>query len=100
MKGSYILILRKYFLFSSIFFLLFSASCQKSDVPTPTPPRTRDTSRTSGNPASNTAINTWIADSMRIYYYWNESIPKDAQLNFNLTPPKFFESILDTVNAC
>jgi len=91
----YILFLKKYFFLSSITLLLFSASCQKSEVPTPTPPRTRDTSRIPGNQTSNTAVNTWIADSMRVYYYWNESIPKDALLNFKLTPPEFFESILD-----
>lgn len=89
----YILFLKKYFLLSSItLLLLFSASCQKSDTPTPIPPRTRDTSRV---PTSNTAVNTWITDSMRIYYYWNESIPNDAGLNLKLAPPDFFESILD-----
>ncbi|TCK82777.1 C-terminal processing protease CtpA/Prc [Albibacterium bauzanense] len=91
----YISFLKKYFLLSSITVLLFSASCQKSDAPAPIPPRTRDTSRVPGNPASNTAVNTWITDSMRIYYYWNESIPKDDLLNLKLAPPDFFESILD-----
>ena len=95
MNKSSILFLKKYFLFSSIALLLFAAACQKSDTPTPIPPRTRDTTRVPGNPASNAAVNTWITDSMRIYYYWNESIPTDANLNFNLTPPDFFESILD-----
>ncbi len=95
MNRSYILFLKRHFLFSSIFLLLFAASCQKSEVPSPIPPRTRDTSRVPGNPASNTAINTWITDSMRIYYYWNKSIPNDAQLNLKLAPPDFFESILD-----
>lgn len=88
----YILFLKKYFLLSSITLLLFSASCQKSDTPTPIPPRTRDTSRV---PTSNTAVNTWITDSMRIYYYWNESIPNDAGLNLKLAPPDFFKSIRD-----
>src|SRR5690554_2248436 len=90
-----ILFLRRYLLLSFITLLLFSASCQKSDIPSPIPSRAKDISRVNGNPSSNTAVNTWLTDSMRIYYYWNESIPKDALLNFKLAPPAFFESILD-----
>src|SRR5690606_30576338 len=41
----------------------------------------------------NIPINKWVAENMRIYYYWNEDIPVDNRLTFELTPPKFFETL-------
>ncbi|MBB6237492.1 C-terminal processing protease CtpA/Prc [Pedobacter sp. AK013] len=40
---------------------------------------------------SNENINTWILDSLKRYYYWNEQLPADP--NLSLSPKDFFNSI-------
>ncbi|MBO9672399.1 MAG: PDZ domain-containing protein [Sphingobacteriaceae bacterium] len=40
---------------------------------------------------SNENINTWILDSLKRYYYWNEQLP--ANPNLGLPPKDFFNSI-------
>ncbi|NMN37624.1 S41 family peptidase [Pedobacter sp. SG918] len=40
---------------------------------------------------SNENINSWILDSLKRYYYWNEQLP--AKPNLNLSPKDFFNSI-------
>lgn len=66
-----------------VFFSLFIvASCKKDPNPGVT----------------NQDVNRWIADTMRYYYYWNNTIPGDANLNFNLAPEDFFERLLNTAD--
>lgn len=45
-----------------------------------------------GTTVSNTEINNWILDSMRVYYYWNDKLPANPSLA--QTPDNFFESII------
>ncbi|MGK6352075.1 S41 family peptidase [Parapedobacter sp. DT-150] len=42
------------------------------------------------------ATNRWVVEQMRDVYYWNTSIPQDRNLDFNLEPEPFFETILHT----
>lgn len=37
--------------------------------------------------------NHWIAEQMRIYYYWAAGLPVDQRLNFNQPPDVFFEDL-------
>lgn len=48
-----------------------------------------------GNTSDNVKVNEWVVDNMRDYYYWNDGIPADSRLDFNLEPPAFFETILN-----
>lgn len=43
---------------------------------------------------TNTDINTWILDSMQVYYYWKDNIPTKTSLNMDAPPTVFFESLL------
>lgn len=56
--------------------LLIVSGCKKSPV------------------SMNAEINQWVADSMRYYYYWNTAIPSNNNLNFELHPENFFETLL------
>lgn len=40
-------------------------------------------------------VNHWVTDEMRFWYYWNEEMPGDGSLDFNLYPEDFFEEILN-----
>ncbi|PYF75178.1 S41 family peptidase [Pedobacter nutrimenti] len=40
---------------------------------------------------SNEFINSWVLDSMKVYYYWNSSLP--SRPNFNQLPIYFFNGI-------
>lgn len=74
------------FLKSIVKILLISAlitSCKdKDDNPAPV------------NNEENVYVNNWILDNMRFWYLWEERLP--ASPNKNLTPDKFFESLLAT----
>lgn len=70
--------LTKYLSFIFIGLVLLSSSCKKDD----------DISV-----ASNTTVNKWVTENMRIYYYWNRTIPSDRSLNFQLDPISFFETV-------
>src|SRR5690606_16670998 len=74
------------FLKSIVKILLISAlitSCKdKDDNPAPV------------NNEENVYVNNWILDNMRFWYLWDERLP--ASPNKNLTPDKFFESLLAT----
>ncbi|HLT42303.1 MAG TPA: S41 family peptidase [Sphingobacteriaceae bacterium] len=39
-------------------------------------------------------VNSWVTENMRYWYYWNKEIPGNEDLNLNLNPKDFFESIL------
>ncbi len=45
---------------------------------------------------SNAYVNTWILDSLRRYYFWNESLPKKPDLNQH--PTVFFKSLLNAAD--
>lgn len=52
----------------------------------------KDNNKTPDYPAgSNENINSWILDSLKRYYYWNESLP--AKPNLNIAPKEFFSSV-------
>jgi carboxyl-terminal processing protease len=42
---------------------------------------------------SNEYVNSWILDSMKVYYYWNKTLP--TKPNISLAPADFFSSILN-----
>ena len=73
------LLLTKYLSFIFIGLVLFS-SCKKKDDD--------DISL-----VSNTTVNEWVTENMRIYYYWNRTIPSDRNLDFQLDPVPFFETV-------
>jgi len=79
------ILVKKYLLLAIAGLLLFSTSCKKNDGPEPD-----ETENT-----ENITINEWVAENMRFYYYWNESIPADRLLDFELGPIDFFETILN-----
>lgn len=58
---------------------LFFSSCRK-DNPKPDYPI-----------GSNENINSWVLDSMKVFYYWNKSLPQKP--DFSLTPLIFFSGI-------
>lgn len=66
-------------------FISFSSSCKKSpeEIPEPVKPTISE----------NVRINNWVTENMRIYYYWNQGIPTNGNLNFDQDPKKFFETI-------
>ncbi|GAA4317792.1 hypothetical protein GCM10023149_15510 [Mucilaginibacter gynuensis] len=63
----------------SVILLSFLTGCHKND-PGPDYPDGSDQS-----------INKWVLDSMRVYYYWNNLLP--GQPDINLEPLRFFSSI-------
>ncbi len=65
--------------------LFLAASCKKDINEDPQKP----------DPTSENGItNTWVIENMRDVYYWNKSIPDDRNLDFELGPEEFFETIL------
>lgn len=76
-------VFKKYFLLWACLILLFSiglGACRKE----PTRP---------DYPAgSNEYINSWILDSMKVYYYWNKTLP--TKPNISLAPSSFFSALL------
>jgi len=44
--------------------------------------------------SENEKTNKWVIENMRDVYYWNTSIPRDRNLNFDVGPEDFFETIL------
>lgn len=70
-------------IFMGLLIMILSAgSCAKKPVIDPGPT----------DEVTNADINKWVLDSMKYWYYWNASIPANA--NLGLTPENFFESIL------
>lgn len=59
--------------------ILILLSCRKSDHHPDYPAGTQEN------------INTWILDSMKVYYYWNSSLPKNP--NVSQDPSSFFNTI-------
>lgn len=69
----------------TLFALILSAgSCAKKPNTEPDPDPTEE--------ITNADINKWVLDSMKLWYYWNASIP--STVNLSQTPENFFESIL------
>jgi C-terminal processing protease CtpA/Prc len=68
-----------YGLFLILLFVAILPSCKK------------DKKRPDYPAGSNENINTWILDSLKRYYYWNEMLPSDP--NLSLPPKDFFNSI-------
>lgn len=63
--------------------LLVVSSCKKKNVD-PDPQ----------GEVTNAEINRWILDTMKYYYYWNEEIPNERNLNLNSPSTNFFETLL------
>lgn len=62
-----------------LFVFLIQGACKKDD-------------RNPNYPAgSNEYINDWVMDSMKVYYYWNSTLPSNP--NLNQQPLQFFSSI-------
>lgn len=67
---------------------LLSACKKEADLVDPNPTTTA---------SENQAVNNWILENMRDYYYWNDKIPANPDLT--LAPADFFESLLYTYDA-
>jgi len=67
-----------------IFLIIILPSCKK-DKKSPDYPA-----------GSNENINTWIIDSLKRYYYWNEQLPSDP--NIGLSPKDFFNSVRNSAD--
>lgn len=65
--------------------MLVSITACKKENPEPTYPV-----------GSNEYINKWILDSLKRYYYWNESLPSKADLN--KSPLEFFASVRNSAD--
>lgn len=84
------LIVKQSILYAALLlFISFSSGCKKSPTENPKPEP--------GEPelSENARVNQWVTENMRIYYYWNESIPQDNNLNVELGPREFFKTILN-----
>ena len=75
---------RCFSILTSLFVLLFilASSCKK-DGAAPSYPA-----------GSNENINTWVLDSLKRYYYWNDALP--ANPDISLDPKAFFSSVRHT----
>lgn len=60
------------------FLLLLFCACKKEKI-------------TDYPPGSNEQINTWLLDSLKRYYYWNESLP--ARSDLSPAPQTFFAAV-------
>lgn len=69
---------KKQVLCLSLLVIGFMQACKKKDHP---------------GPQQSSETNQWIAEQMRVYYYWAQEIPGNQSLNFNQQPNLFFESI-------
>lgn len=93
-------IMRKIFFTCSILFFstLFFIACEDKDNEKVTNTGGGGTT-TPADSTNNQITNKWIYDEMSVWYYWNDKIGKEANLNFTLDPDienGFFESILYT----
>jgi len=70
-----------FFCLTLLSLLVFGFSCQKED------PLSKDPTI-----AANQKINSWILDSMQIFYLWNDQMP--AKVDKTLNPNDFFKSLL------
>jgi carboxyl-terminal processing protease len=68
----------KHFCICLVFILAFQSGCKKERDP-------------AFDVGSNGYINKWVMDSMKVYYYWNATLPKNP--NYNQQPLVFFASI-------
>ncbi len=71
---------KRFFLYLVLFIPLIQSACKK------------DTNNRPDYPAgSNENANTWILDSLKRYYYWNEAIPSNPDIS--VKPQNFFASL-------
>lgn len=89
MKVSYLTLIKRYIPILFIGIALSFASCEKS-APAPTD----EPEEPAGEASENQEINEWIAEQMRIRYYWTDEMPSNSQMDFSLEPPAFFEDAL------
>lgn len=96
MKVSYLTLIKRYIPILLIGIAISFASCEKTAPP---PPEEEEQPGEEDEPgdqsAKNQKVNEWVTEQMRVYYYWNDEMPTDNNLDFGLTPPKFFETILN-----
>ena len=71
-------------MFLVILFVLTQTSCKK------------DKNNADYPVGSNENINTWILDSLKRYYYWNEALPSKPDLS--IKPQDFFNSIRNSTD--
>lgn len=63
-----------------VFFIITQTSCRKDNHDKPTYPAGSDEN-----------VNTWILDSLKRYYYWNEALPSNP--NISVKPQAFFAAV-------
>lgn len=63
-----------------VFFVITQTSCRKDNPNKPVYPAGSDEN-----------INTWILDSLKRYYYWNEALPSNP--NISVKPQAFFTAV-------
>lgn len=77
-------VFKKYCFFCACLALLFAlgqSACRKEPI------------RPDYPAGSNEYINSWILDSMKVYYYWNKTLP--VKPNLGLAPISFFSTLLN-----
>lgn len=48
---------------------------------------------------TNNHVNSWIYENMSFWYYWNDKMPAQKNLNANIDPESYFESLLYNRNT-
>ena len=75
---------RHIFYLPIILFLIFSLSACED----------KDNGKSDNNEVTNDYVNSWVFSEMDFWYYWNEKMPSERTLDFNISPDDFFEKIL------
>ena len=68
-----------------VFFVITETSCRKDNPDKPVYPTGSDEN-----------INTWILDSLKRYYYWNEALP--SKPNISVKPQAFFSTVRNSAD--
>lgn len=90
--------LRQTLLVAAVGTVVLSSCKREPDVAPSTTTPTMSTTTTSS--ASTLAVNNWVLDSMRVYYYWNDKIPANPDKSLQTGGPGgFFDSLLNKYNA-
>ena len=75
----------KYSIVTAIILLVLVTACKKEEVPPD------DTNKI---PADIIATNEWIYENMSLYYYWNNLIPGNIDLNLESSPKVYFDKLI------
>ena len=75
----------KFYIVTAIILLSLVTACKKEEIPPD------DTNKI---PADIIATNEWIYETMTDYYYWNDFLPVNIDLNLESDPKTYFDKLL------